>query len=94
MKVFEIIFICLAVIMILSVLSIFYFNYRNDLVFKERWKILNKIAELCIEDDYYDCSIRCYLYNNITYNEMVFSFKPVESFYKNHECLQKRRLRK
>ena len=89
-RIFDFINIIIAIVFIILIYFVLYFVYRNNLVFNERQRVLKEISELCYKYD--DCKIRIKLYKSVFYNKMVYSFKPVESFYKNYKCLEDRRL--
>lgn len=82
------------VFVISSALLLLYSIYiliRNHFVYKERMRILKLVSALGHDDIYThhsDPSWRCKSLDKVSYDEMSYKFwKPVKTFYKDHECL-------
>jgi hypothetical protein len=59
---------------------------------KEYEKIINKVHSLAIKDVYkgLDPEWRWNSLKSISYWKIIYSFKPITSFFKDHKCLKER----
>lgn len=70
--------------------GIVYLLIRNRLIGKERKRVIDEIGRLgqLDLDEYRMPWWRWQLYMQVPYEKMLFSFKPVSSFYKDSPALQ------
>ena len=83
----------MATIFLILLLIVMAILFRNNLVYKERGRVLAEISRLNNEDIdqgiFYTWQDRYPKYDQIFYYLMVFQFwRPIEFFYENHECLK------
>jgi len=74
-----------------GVLACVIYGIRNDLVFHERCKIVDKVSELAKQDisNNKDYKWRYEEFESIRYIDMVLLFwVPIKSFYKNKDCIK------
>lgn len=67
------------------------FMIRNHMVLRERQRVLARISELCMKDieaNNFAWSWRYVEFNSISYEQMLWSFRPLKSFYRDNIALR------
>lgn len=86
-----IVIIIAAVILAVDIPFILIISKRNHPVHDERMRVLELVSEAAEDDivNFRDWTWRYDMFREISYNRMLFSFRPVRSFYAGHPAMVK-----